>query len=279
MSERKEPLTVFHCDLDNTLIYSWKHEIGEEKVCVEVYEGREISFMTTRSSALLRQVRERTVFVPTTTRTKEQYERIRLETAADGPQYALVCNGGVLLRDGEELPDWYGESLRRIEKSREELAEAQRRLQKDGDRCFEVRNIRDLFLFTKSVRPRETAERLRAFRGRSSVNVFTNGNKVYAVPEGLDKGTALARFREYIHADRVLAAGDSEFDLPMLAAADEAFAPAALFDRHPIGKQVQKIGQGVFSDGMLHMVLSGLSIRGKDGSVPYPDRKTEYGAE
>ncbi len=272
-------MTVFHCDLDNTLIYSWKHEIGEEKICVEIYEGREISFMTARSSALLRQVRERTVLVPTTTRTKEQYERIRLETEAGGPEYALVCNGGVLLRDGEELPDWYEESLGRIEKSREEMAEAQRRLQKDRDRCFEVRNIRGLFLFTKSVRPGETAERLRALPGLSTVNVFTNGNKVYAVPEGLDKGTALARFREYIHADRVLAAGDSEFDLPMLAAADEAFAPAALFDRYPVGKQVRKIGQGVFSDGMLHMVLSELSMRGQDGSAPYPDKEAEYGAE
>ena len=261
-------MTVFHCDLDNTLIYSWKRGIGEEKICVEVYEGREISFMTARSSALLRQVQERAVFVPTTTRTKEQYERIRLETGR--PKYALVCNGGVLLKDGAELPGWYGESLARIEKSREELAAAERCLQKDGDRSFEVRNIRGLFVFTKSARPRESAERLRAVLGPSCVTVFTNGNKVYALPEGLDKGTALMRFREYIKADRVLAAGDSEFDLPMLAAADEAYAPEALFDRYPVGKQVRKIGQGVFSDGMLHMVLSELSARGEDGFAAVP---------
>ena len=39
-------MILFFCDLDNTLIYSYKHEIGSKKRCVELYQGREISFMT-----------------------------------------------------------------------------------------------------------------------------------------------------------------------------------------------------------------------------------------
>lgn len=62
-------MTVFHSDLDNTLIYSGRHEIGEEKLPVELYEGREVSFVTRTSLSLLREIRERAVFVPTTTRT------------------------------------------------------------------------------------------------------------------------------------------------------------------------------------------------------------------
>ena len=67
---------VFCSDLDNTLIYSYKHEIGSDKKCVEIYQGREVSYMTNRSCELLRQVRERMLFVPTTTRTVEQYGRV-----------------------------------------------------------------------------------------------------------------------------------------------------------------------------------------------------------
>ena len=80
-------MTVFHADLDNTLIYSVRHDVGEEKTGVEVYEGREVSFMTNRSSSLLKRVKEHLLFVPTTTRTEEQYRRIDLKM---GPlEYAL----------------------------------------------------------------------------------------------------------------------------------------------------------------------------------------------
>ena len=46
-------MKIFMSDLDNTLIYSYKHEIGEEKTCVEIYQDREISYMTNRSCELL----------------------------------------------------------------------------------------------------------------------------------------------------------------------------------------------------------------------------------
>ena len=39
-------MRIFFTDLDNTLIYSYKRDIGDAKRCVEVYQGREISFMT-----------------------------------------------------------------------------------------------------------------------------------------------------------------------------------------------------------------------------------------
>ncbi len=64
-------MVVFHSDLDNTLIYSYKHDIGSDKKCVEVYQNREVSFMTKKSFDLLKAVKEKVVFVPTTTRTQE----------------------------------------------------------------------------------------------------------------------------------------------------------------------------------------------------------------
>lgn len=69
-------MQIVHTDLDNTLIYSYKHEIGGPKTCVEIYQGREISFMTETSHRLLGQLCSKpgVLVVPTTTRTLEQYE-------------------------------------------------------------------------------------------------------------------------------------------------------------------------------------------------------------
>lgn len=255
MSDRKEALIVFHSDLDNTLIYSFRHEIGEEKVCVERYGGREASFMTKRSLFLLDGIRKKALFVPVTTRTEEQYGRIVFP--AGTPDYALVCNGGVLLRAGGEVPEWYEDSRRRTKESYGELLRAERAMEQDTDRTMEVRNIRELFLFTKSGRPLRTAARLKEELDPGLVKVFTNGSKVYVLPEGLDKGTAVRRFRDYIKADRVLAAGDSEFDIPMLTAADLAYAPEDLTGKGSFGAHVRGItGADVFSDAFLQKVFA-----------------------
>ena len=88
----EQPKIVFHTDLDNTLIYSYKHELGADKHCVEVYHGREISFITAETERLLQQIKAREnqiVMIPTTTRTTEQYHRIQLGIGE--LPYALVC--------------------------------------------------------------------------------------------------------------------------------------------------------------------------------------------
>lgn len=260
MSDRKEPVIVFCSDLDNTLIYSRRREIGEEKVNVEVYEGRAVSFMTYRSCELLKKVRRKALLVPVTTRTEEQYNRIDLKQGVI--KYALVCNGGVLLQEGREVPQWYERSLQLTEKSREELACAEKCMQDDGDRILEVRNIRDLFLFTKSRNPLETVKRLEEKLDASLVKIFRNGSKVYVLPEGLDKGTAVRRFHDYIKADTVYAAGDSEFDVPMLEAADLAWASGELAEHYSFRAHVTGIPkEGVFSDLFLERLQAELSFR------------------
>ncbi|MBS6644362.1 MAG: HAD hydrolase family protein [Clostridiaceae bacterium] len=246
-------MIIFNSDLDNTLIYSYKHNIGEEKVCVEIYQGREISFMTRKSYDLLKRVKEKITFVPTTTRTIEQYNRIDLGTGV--PPYALVCNGGVLLTDGVEDKEWYQESLDMTAQSREELDKAAEMLEQDPERSFEIRNVRKLFLFTKSGKPELSVERLTASLDMNLVDVFNNGIKVYVVPKRLDKGTAVKRLKEMLHGEAVIAAGDSEFDVPMLKAADTAIGPEKLVERFALGKEVVSVGEGkVFSDEVLEYI-------------------------
>ena len=188
--------------------------------------------MTPESHERLKKVSREVLFIPTTTRTAEQYGRIdfRIET----PLYALVCNGGVLLKDGQEEPEWYEESLRLTEGCRAELFRAQKCMQLDVNRSFEVRNIRDLFVFTKSDQPELTADLLRSRLDLSLVDVFQNGVKVYVLPKMLNKGCAVRRMKEKLASERtgrrslVIAAGDSEFDLSMADEADIFLAPSAL---------------------------------------------------
>lgn len=233
-------MIVFHTDLDNTLIYSYKHDIGRQKRCVEVYQGREISFITQETYQLLQRLSEqksRILIVPTTTRTIEQYRRIDL--GVGDPKYALVCNGGVLLVNGKEDEDWYHDSLERIRDSKSELEKALNFLESDTRRNFELRFIKELFVFTKCEEPEAVVEELRKILNGDMVDVFHNGVKVYVVPRTLDKGNAVERFRRYAKADYVIAAGDSEFDIPMLEAADRGIAAPELTRSYPFSEKVQ----------------------------------------
>lgn len=228
--ESKLPKPVLHLDLDNTLIYSYKHDIGAEKRCVEIYQGREISFVTKKTHAALKKAAEHFILVPTTTRTLEQYGRIDLGI---GPvKYALVCNGGVLLADGVFDRAWYEESRRRIRESEETLQKAHTLLLAERRREFELRFIEELFLFTKCREPEAVVSGLSELLDIRQVDVFHNGSKVYVVPKALSKGKAVERFREYLGASHVVAAGDSEFDVSMLLSADMGFAPNGFMEKY-----------------------------------------------
>lgn len=247
-------MIVFHSDLDNTIIYSYKHDIGESKRCVENYQGREVSFLTDRTYELLKQVSQKTLIIPTTTRTVEQYRRIDLGI---GPfQYVLTCNGGVLLVNGEEEEKWYEESLALIADCKEEMKKAMELMDKDPARNFELRYIKELFLFTKSLEPDKSVEMLRAQLDFRKVDVFRNGVKVYVVPKELNKGKALIRMKERLDSDVVIAAGDSEFDIPMLDCADFAIAPAKLQCKRREDDTLTKVDeQELFSESVLKRVL------------------------
>ena len=271
-------MVMFCTDLDNTLIYSYKHDIGAHKICAEIYQGREVSFLTERTGKLLHEVARSVLFVPVTTRMVEQYGRIDLGIGRI--PYALVCNGGVLLEDGKEDQGWYRESLDRISGSMRELEKAAGILEGDAARCMEVRNVRGLFLFTKSNAPAESAARLRQALDGSLVDVCRQGVKVYAVPKELTKGNAVMRLKDRlaVRGDtgvkagdaaskeagvRVIAAGDSGFDSSMLRCADVGIAPAGLDVGDAEGELVRIGAEALFTEGMLACVAERVcSLRG-----------------
>lgn len=246
-------MVLFVSDLDNTLIYSYKREIGKQRICVELYEGREISFMTENSYRLLKKIREQVCFIPITTRSIEQYQRIFFGRGSFS-DYALVCNGGILLVKNEIEKKWYEDSLKMIACCQEELEKGKRLLERDRFRKFEIRKISDLFLFTKSSKPDDTVIYLKKELEEKLVDVCRNGEKIYIVPKSLNKGVALERIKEKIKADYVMAAGDSEFDVPMLKKADVCFIPKGLKERVRGEGKVVIQKDGMFSDIILEYI-------------------------
>ena len=139
----------FHTDLDNTILYSYKHDIGPYKSCVEIYQGRQVSYITDNTCTLLQQLKEKISIVPTTTRTIEQYNRIDLSVFS--PRYALVCNGGVLLIDGREDTEWYEQSLKLVSNCRETLKYGEWLLEQDNNRFLKSGILRG-FSFLQKVK-------------------------------------------------------------------------------------------------------------------------------
>ena len=67
---------LFASDLDNTLLFSHRHRQPGDR-CVELLNGAEQGFFTQRTLDLLPQVVQRVQLLPVTTRSIEQYRRIR----------------------------------------------------------------------------------------------------------------------------------------------------------------------------------------------------------
>lgn len=247
-------MKILCTDLDNTIIYSYKHDIGNEKMNVELYKEREISFITKQTFELLKKVKEEFLVIPTSTRTIEQYERINLKIGTF--KYALVCNGSVLLVDGKKDKDWYEESLRLAKPSNLEVKKALEYLENDKRRTFELRYIEDLFVFTKCYKSETVVNELRKHFDKNLVNVFNNKEKVYVLPTLLSKGKAIERLKKYLKVEFIIAAGDSEFDISMVEAADVGLVPYGFKSEFNIKSDICEMGkEGLFSEQLLSKCL------------------------
>lgn len=245
---------IYFCsDLDNTLIYSYRHDIGNEKILVETMDGKELSYMTKVSHELLKKVSSEKELVPLTTRSLAQYSRIDFGNQVK-VKYAMVANGGILLENNKINEEWFKETREIVGYADAELEKGIEILKKDKNICFEIRKVDGLFVFTKSSNVEETIKQLKETLDTNVVYVDYNGTKVYIFPKKLDKGSSLKRLRNYVGADNYfVSAGDSDFDIPMLLAADTGFCPESLIFS---GKEnIIKLPNKKFSDEMLQRVL------------------------
>jgi len=223
------------CDLDRTLIYSpralglsGQDADAPRLVVAEVYQGVPISFYTRDAELLLAALAEVAEFVPTTTRTRAQYQRVKLPVA---PQYAIASNGGHLLERGIPDRDWSVHVAAIMESGCAPLQEIVEHLERISDPLWlrKRRVAEDLFAYLVVERdelPATLVADLSGWCASRGWTVSLQGRKVYCVPVPLTKSAAVAEIARRCAAVRTVAAGDSLLDADMLAAADEAVRPA-----------------------------------------------------
>jgi hypothetical protein len=214
-------------DLDRTLIYS-KGALeahGDTKrrlVPVEVHEDKDASWMTAGAASSFAALATRAVVVPVTTRTPEQWHRIRLPGPA--PRFAITANGGVLLVDGRPDAGWstvVAAELARVAPLREIWEHASRTCRPEW--TVKLRNARGLFCYAvlhrKRVPPGFLAEAA-AWAADRGWQLSMQGRKLYWVPRSLTKSAAVAEVVERAGTSLTVAAGDSLLDADLLEAAD-----------------------------------------------------------
>ncbi|MEV7086897.1 HAD family hydrolase [Streptomyces sp. NPDC093085] len=195
---------------------------------VETYESRPLSYLTETAAGLLARLASAAVFVPTTTRTREQYGRIRLPGPA--PRFAICANGGHLLVDGVSDPEWRERVAARLAARCAPLAEISAYLRKTADPAWlrKERVAEDLFAYLvvdRALLPGEWVAELTDWARERGWSVSLQGRKVYVVPGPLTKSAAMREVARRTGAVRTLAAGDSLLDADLLLAADRAFRP------------------------------------------------------
>ncbi|WP_156722510.1 HAD family hydrolase [Streptomyces apocyni] len=234
-------------DLDRTLIYSaaalqlpMPDAEAPRLLCVEVYESKPLSYLTETAAGLLTELARRTDFVPTTTRTREQYGRIHLPVPGPvpvtvtgpgpTPRYAICANGGHLLVDGISDPDWQRQVAARLAAEAAPLAEVRAHLLRTADEAWllKERVAEDLFAYLvvdRAALPDGWVKELAEWAEPRGWTVSLQGRKIYAVPRPLTKSAAMREVARRTDAELTLAAGDSLLDADLLAAADRAWRP------------------------------------------------------
>ncbi|MGX1907493.1 HAD family hydrolase [Streptomyces phaeochromogenes] len=229
------PKVLVASDLDRTLIYSsaalaltMPDARAPRLLSVEVHESKPLSYMTETAAGLLAELGDVADFVPTTTRTRKQYQRIQLPGPA--PKYAICANGGHLLVDGVTDLEWHASVTERLARECAPLDEVREHMEATSDPSW-VRKHRlaeDLFVYLvveRELLPEDWVKELAVWAENRGWTVSLQGRKIYAVPKPLTKSAAMREVARRTGATLTLAAGDSLLDADLLLAADRGWRP------------------------------------------------------
>jgi len=216
---------MFGCDLDGTLIYSYR-SFGKDKIdspirCIETNKGKELSFMTEKAITLLHELSEKMMFIPVTTRTSEQYNRISLFKDEIRPTYAVVCNGGVILKDGQIDQDWQEYIRTKISNNTISIADIKRKIEETSDAIW-VESIRvvDRFFICLIIKPDSTPinilDEYSMWAEENNLLFSIQGRRVYFIPSFINKWDAVQYIAEKEDKKTVFAAGDSLLDVDLV---------------------------------------------------------------
>lgn len=227
---------LFASDLDQTLIYSRRtmgSGVSEEELReAERIDGKPHSFMTSKSQSALWNLDSSVCFLPVTTRTQAQYERVTgIYQGNERPRFAIVANGAVILENGEPIKEWSDDIRKRCVSRKTIIQELKPEIERyfTEDWVVSVREADDWFVYMILDRERFPEENMefyqRTFR-EIGWSLSLQGRKLYFMPESITKAAAMEYVKKRIDASYVVAAGDSLLDMCLLENADLGLLPA-----------------------------------------------------
>ncbi|MBU3146183.1 HAD hydrolase family protein [Clostridium sp. CF012] len=233
---------IFASDLDSTLIYSSRHctLINEKKlVPVDFYNNCNSSFITKSMQDKLEHINETMLFIPVTTRSSAQYMRMKYFYDVIRPKYAVVANGGIILKDGKELKAWSDISSAKINSVVSIFTMIKLcSFFLESDFIKSYKTCEDLFIysivdedklantFLKGEISIDYFEVLRAFCSKHNYSLSKQGKKVYIVPSCINKYDPIKYIMNLEHIDTFIAAGDSLLDYPMIEGSNYGIVPS-----------------------------------------------------
>jgi hydroxymethylpyrimidine pyrophosphatase-like HAD family hydrolase len=268
-------MIAFASDLDRTLIFSGRmleayRSDGNEEL-IEILDGNPVSYISPKTKSVLRLINEEMLFIPVTTRTIEQYKRIRLFQNDIVPEYAITSNGGTILRRGAVLGEW----TLHIERLLKECTPLEEMLKKaaaigDSDWIKKIRPGDELFFYI-IFNPDHFSDRrlteLRELADHLGWQLSLQGRKLYFIPKVLNKWTAVQYLRDVLGLDEISTAGDSLLDYELIVNGSYGIAPlhGEVAEHFPALNKTAQAGIKA-SEGIVEAVRSrymDIGVRGK----------------
>lgn len=213
-------------DIDNTLIFSHRHNYEPEKVIVEYLNGKEQSYIKKDLFDYLRTSNFYKV-IPVTSRSESQSRRLFKFWDSLGVENILACNGGVLLTNGKRNADWEKETLDFCHKECEEVERILKFV--EINLFYGKLNCDERFMFYFSTsNVIEQFEKIKSIADDSKVFIGKDNRKVYVIAKSINKGTSVERYCKNYNIKNYIVAGDSEFDISMMKNADYVIADGSL---------------------------------------------------
>ncbi|HEX8156377.1 MAG TPA: hypothetical protein VF526_03225 [Solirubrobacteraceae bacterium] len=225
---------LFASDLDRTLIYPLRSlPMGHSATVIEHHHGRGVTVATDEALRALRELAARDAFVPVTTRSRKQLERVSpvWQLAVQG--WAICSDGATLLYQGSVDTDWCARVDEICAESAplEEGLELFKRELGSPDTASWIATLYDCdrrFLYATIVdaeKPDGLEQAAQLAFAQLGWKAVRHGRKLYAMPAGIGKAPAVRYLCERLGVETLLAAGDSVLDTDVLQDADVAWCP------------------------------------------------------
>jgi HAD superfamily hydrolase (TIGR01484 family) len=225
---------IFASDLDRTLIYSKRmidcYETKQDYQLIETLNEKPISYISMKTKKILKQLNEEMIFIPVTTRTVEQYQRISLFQNEIIPQYAITSNGGTIMKNGVIVKEW-SEFIQEEMRSGIQLSEVIEKIENlpNNDWVERINQAEDFFVYLIINNDKLLESQLTCLQEWSmncGFQMSLQGRKLYFIPNVINKWKAVQYVMNELNISKTYSAGDSLLDYDLIVNSHYGLVPA-----------------------------------------------------